>query len=136
MANVIYPLCKQAMWAAGINASSDAVKIDLIDLGTYTYSAAHDFYDDVTALTTPVATSGAVTSKTFTNGTFDHADNASMWTSVSGATVEALIWWQDTAGAASTDPLLVFMDSVTGLALTPNGGDVGLTLNASGVCAL
>jgi len=121
------------MWAAGINASSDAVKVDLIDLGVYTYSAAHDFYDDVTG---SVATSAGVASKTFTNGVFDHADNASLWPTVSGATIEALIWWTDTAGAASTDDLLVYQDSSGSFPVTPNGGDIGLTLNASGVCAL
>lgn len=135
MANAIYPKCKQAMWQAGISAASGTVKVALIDTGAYTYSIAHDFWNDASAGL--VGTAATVGSKTFTDGVFDHADAAPMWSSVTGSSVEALIWYEDTAGADTTDPLYVYMDTgITGMPFTPSASNVNLTLNASGVCAL
>lgn len=98
-----------------------------MDTGTYTYSAAHDFYDDVSGV---VGTPQTIASKTFTSGTFDAADTA--FTAVSGATVEALVIYKDT-GTPSTSRLLAYID---GLSFTPNGGDVTIQWNASGIFSI
>jgi hypothetical protein len=66
--------------------SSGTVKVALVDTGTYTYSATHEF---LSSLTGRVGTDATLGTKTFTNGTFDAAN--STYTSVSGATVEALV---------------------------------------------
>ena len=52
MANAIYPLYKQALLDASSNVdvNDGTVKVALVDTGTYTYSAAHDFYDDVSGV--------------------------------------------------------------------------------------
>lgn len=133
MANAIYPKYKEAIISGGSNTnlSSGTVKAALVDTGTYTYNSAHDFYDDVSGV---VGTPVTLSSKTVTNGTFDAAD--STFTSVSGSTVEAIIIYIDT-GSSATSRLVAFLDTgFTGLPVTPNGGDILVTWNASGIFTL
>jgi hypothetical protein len=133
MANAIYPKYKEAILqsAANSNMSSGTVKVALVDTGTYTYSAAHEFYSSVSGV---VGTPQTIGTKTFTNGVFDGADVT--FTAVSGATVEALVIYIDT-GTAGTSRLIGFIDTgVTNLPVTPNGGDISITWNASGIFAL
>lgn len=133
MANAIYPKFKEALWlqSANSNANSATVKVALVDTGTYTYSAAHEFYSSVSGV---VGTPQAIGTKTFTNGVFD-GDNVT-YTAVTGNSAEALIIYIDT-GTAGTSRLIAYIDTgVTGLPVTPNGGDITLTFNASGILAL
>lgn len=133
MANALYPKYKEVILGAGLNLTSLNLKVVLVDTGAYTYSAAHQFLSDI-AVGARIATSGNLASKTVTNGTFDAADITI--TAVSGTTVEALVIYNDT-GTASTSNLIAYMDTgVTGLPFTPNGGDVTITWNASGIFAL
>lgn len=131
MASVVYPKFKEALLQGTYNLSSAVVRAVLIDTGTYTYNAAHDFYADLSGV---VGTeSAALASKTFTNGVFDAADFS--FTAVTGNTAEALVYFVDT-GNAATDALICYVDSGTGLPVQPNGGDINITINASGVFAL
>lgn len=135
MANVIYPKYKEALLNSDGTTDLDAsnIKAVLVDLADYTYSSAHDFLDDVPA-PARVATSGNLASKTTTNGAFDAADFT--FSAVTGDVCEALIIYIDT-GTASTSRLVAFYDTgVTGLPVTPNGGDINVTVNASGFFAL
>lgn len=111
--------------------SSGTVKVALVDTGTYTYSSAHQYLSSLSGV---VGTAQTLGSKTFTNGVFDAAD--STFTAVTGSTVEALVLYVDT-GNAATSPLIAYIDTgVTGLPVTPNGGDINVTWNASGIFAL
>jgi hypothetical protein len=130
MANAIYPAYKQALLDASSNVdlNDGTVKVALVDTGTYTYSSAHDFLDDLTGV---VGTAQTIANTTVTNGTFD-GDNVT-FTAVSGNTVEALVIYIDT-GVAGTSRLVAYIDtSVTGLPVTPNGGDITISWNASGI---
>lgn len=130
MANAVYPLYKQALLDADANIDLNdlTVKVALVDLGTYTYSAAHQFLSSLTGV---VGTAQTLANTTVTNGLFD-ADNVT-FPSVSGATVEALVIYIDT-GVAGTSRLVAFIDTgVTGLPVTPNGGDITVTWNGSGI---
>jgi len=133
MADAIYPLYKQALLegATIISITTSNVKAVLVDTGTSPYNAAHDFLNDISAGV--VSTSPNLTGKTVTNGVFDCADF--VFTAVSGATVEAIVYYIDT-GVSTTSRLIAFKDSGTGLAVTPNGGDINITVNGSGVFAL
>lgn len=134
MANAIYPLYKAALLdgASNIDIKDGTVKVMLIDSADYTYSAAHDMLDDVAA-GSRVATA-TLANKTVTAGVFD-ADDAT-FTSVTGDPCEALIFYIDT-GVESTSRLVYFCDTgVTGLPVTPNGGNISLAFNASGIFAL
>ena len=128
MANVLYPKGKEGLITGVFNLTSDTIKAALIDTSTVSYNAAHDFYNDISAgvVGTPVA----LGSKTVTNGVFDSADVT--WTGVSGATVEAIVLYEDTGNVATPALLAWYGPGGTGLPLTPNGGDVTYTVHASG----
>lgn len=100
------------------------------DASDYTFSSAHDFLDDVPS-GARVATSGNLGSKTIANGTFDSADFT--WSSVTGDQSEQIIIYDDTPGTEATKNLIAFYDTgITGMPVTPNGGNINVTVNASG----
>lgn len=132
MANAIYPKAKQKFLDALIDMPTDTIKIALIDTGVYTYSSTHEFWSSASAA--EIGTSQTLNSKTITDGVFD-ADNVT-FTSVTGASVEALIIYKDT-GSAATSPLIMYIDvAASGLPVTPNGNNIDVQFNASGIFAL
>lgn len=135
MANAIYPRYKEALLsgAANISLTTENVRLILVDAQDYTYNSAHDFLDDIPAAAR-VATSGNLTGKTVTNGTFD-ADDVTL-TGVTGDESEALVFYIHT-GTESTSRLVAYLDTGwTGLPVTPNGGDIIIQFSASGIFAL
>lgn len=138
MANAWYPLHKQSLLAGDAssdldtNTADDGVYVALVDTGTYTYSAAHQYYSDLSGI---VGTPVRITTPTVVNGLFD-GDNVSH-TTVTGNSVEALVLYRHNAGANTTWRLVAYIDTgVTGLPVTPNGGDINTTWNASGIVQL
>lgn len=135
MANAIYPKWKELALGLGLGSGTKptgTLKAVLVDTGTYTYSTAHQFYSSVSsaAVGTPVA----IGSATFTGGLLDGSDVT--YTAVSGNTAEAIVIYLDT-GTSSTSPLMAYIDtSVTGLPVTPNGGDITISWNGSGIVQL
>jgi hypothetical protein len=133
MANAIYPLYKQSLLDgdANIDLNDLTVRVALVDTGVYTYNAAHQF---LTSLTGVVGTAQEITATTVANGVFDGGDVT--FSAVTGNTAEALVIYIDT-GTAGTSRLVAFIDTgVTGLPVTPNGGNITVTWNASGIFAL
>jgi len=133
MANAIYPKYKEAILDSATNSdlNDGTVKVALIDTSTYTYSAAHDFLDDVSGV---VGTAQTIANTTVTSGLFD-GDNVT-FTSVSGNSVEALIIYIDT-GSSATSRLVAYIDTgQTGLPVTPNGGNITITWDAAGIFQL
>ena len=134
MANAIYPKYKEAILQSASNSDilNGTVKAALVDTGTYTYSATHQFYSDLSGVVGTPQTIGAT--KSVTNGVFDGADVT--FTAVTGNSVEALVIYIDT-GNTGTSRLVAYIDtSVSGLPVTPNGGDISVQWNASGIVAL
>jgi hypothetical protein len=138
MANAIYPLYKQSLLAGDANAdldnntATDGVYVALIDTGVYTYSAAHQFYSSLSGI---IGTPQRITSPTVTNGVLDGNDVT--YTAVTGNSAEALVLYRQNSGANTTWRLVAYIDtSVTGLPVTPNGGNIDITWNASGIFAL
>lgn len=130
MANAVYPLYMQALidGDSNIDLNDGTVKAALIDTGTYTYSAAHDFYNDLSGV---VGTPQTIANTTVTNGLFD-GDNVT-FTGLSGSSAEAIVIYIDT-GNTATSRLVAYIDTgVTNLPVTPNGGDVNINWNASGI---
>ena len=134
MANALYPKFKEALLnqAAGtsaINLSSDTnIKVALVNItgstNAYTYSSSHQYFSSVSTNSAAVVSTNyaTLTAKTVTNGVFD-ADDVT-FTGVSGTNViGALVVYKDT-GTAASSPLIAFLDSGTGLSITPNGGSV------------
>ncbi len=135
MANALYPIWKQALLSGAtladidVDDTSNGPFCALVDTGTYTYSAAHDFFNDLSGI---VGTDQVISTPTVVVGTFD-GDNLT-YSAVTGATVEALIIYRKNTGANTTWRLVAYIDtSVTGLPVTPNGGDITVTWNGSGI---
>lgn len=132
MANALYPKFKEALLnqsagTAAINLSSDTnIKVALVNIASgtnaYTYSSSHQYFSSVTAAV--VGTSQTLTSKTVNSpvsGVFDAADVT--FPTISGSAVGALVIYKDT-GTAASSPLIAFLDTGSGLSITPNGGDI------------
>jgi hypothetical protein len=94
--------------------------VALVDTGTYTFSQTHEFYSSVSGV---VGTPQTLASKTTTSGVADAADVT--FTAVTGASAEALIIYKDT-GSTATSPLIAYIDTATGLPVTPNSGDINI----------
>ena len=118
MANSLFPKGKQKMLSAAINFPTDTIKAILVT-GGYTYSTAHEFLSD---LGTTVGTAQTLTNKSVTDGVFD-ADDITFATLTPGSNLKAVILYKDT-GVAGTSSLIDYIDTVTGLPMATNGGDV------------
>lgn len=124
MANALYDKARESFLKGEISWSGDNVKVVLVDLADYTPDLAnHQYLSDIPA-GARVATSGNLSGKTTAAGVAD-ADNVTL-ASVTGDPSEALVIYQDT-GNAATSRLIAYLDTVTGLPITPNGGNITVT---------
>ena len=115
-----------------MDLNTDDIRIVLYDEGADALNLADQDLADIIA-GARIAVSAAVGSPTVGTvavGVFDHADIT--FTAVSGASVESLVYYKHT-GTDSTSPLIMNIDSATGLPVTPNGGDITWAPHASGV---
>ena len=126
MADGLYDRGRQAFLAGDADWDTDAFRAVLIDTGVYTVNlATHEDYVDLSGV---VGTeSGLFGTKTVTDGVADAADI--VFSSVTGATVEAIVIFLDT-GVAANDLLIAYIDGATGLPVTPNGGDINVAWDA------
>lgn len=123
MANFIYDKARKRATEGGLGWLTGNIKCVLVDAADYTASQANDeFLSDVPGAAR-VATSANLANKTNTAGVCD-ADDAS-FTAVSGDQSEAVVIYRDT-GVAGTSELIAYLDTVTGLPITPSGTDIVL----------
>lgn len=131
MASVWYPSAIEAFMEGDLDILVDDIRCFLVDTADYTFSNAHNFLDDVTA-GARVGTATALASITSTVSgnvwTFDAANTT--LTSVTGDQSEAVVVYVHT-GTDSTSHLLLYLELSS--AVTPNGGDITLQWNASGL---
>lgn len=128
MASVLYNTFKQALLeSTGPNLDTADIRLVLVDNADYTFSAAHDFLDDVAA-GARVAVSGTLQNTTTTNGVFD-ADDITI-TAVTGDPTESVVIYCHDGGADNARRLIAYVDSGTGINLTPNGSDVDVVFNS------
>jgi hypothetical protein len=134
MSNAIYPKYKQSLLSADasldlLQSTANVAPYVAMAAAGYTYSSAHQFYSSLSSL---VGTDQQITTPTATSGTFDGDDVT--FTAVSGSAVTALVIYRKNAGANTTWRLVMYEDTgVTGLPVTPNGGNIVITWNASGI---
>jgi len=139
MANALFTSYKVLMLGSGTLAdyNDDTIKAMFVDHADDTpVAATDDNIDDIlsAARVPAIASCPTLGTKTTTSGTADAAD--STFTSLSGDQVESLILFKDT-GTESTSSLMVFFDTfASGMPLTPNGGNVTVQWNASGIFSL
>lgn len=124
MANTLYDYCRQRFLEAQINWMTDTVKVILVSTSAYTpQTAVHQYLADI-PISARIAGPVTLTAKATTGGAADAADCT--FTSVSGATINAIVIYKDT-GTEATSPLIAYIDTATGLPISPNGGDIIVT---------
>jgi hypothetical protein len=136
MANGLFASYRTLVLGAGLNLSSLTIKAMFIDHADDTpVLATDDFMNDIVAgaRVPAIASCPTLGSKTLGSvaaGTFDAADVT--FTALTGDQSESLILFED-SGVEGTSDLIAFWDTASGLPLTPNGGDVTVAWNASGI---
>ena len=130
MANALYPTFKEALLNKEHDLNTDVIMASLLDTADETYAATDNTY---VAGTNGIADAAKVavtslTSPTIALGVFDSANFT--WSAVTGDVSEAILLWNNTH---TSDAVIAWYDTgVTGLPVTPNGGDINVTVNGSG----
>ena len=131
MANAFYTKGKEKLLNGDITLNS--LKCVLVDGADYTPNlSTHDALNDVPS-GARVGTPQALSSETYTNGVFDAADVT--FPSVTGDPCEYLLIYFDD-GVEASSWLLMLIDTATGLPVTPDGNNINVTWNASGIFSL
>ena len=123
MANALYDTGRNAFLLGDIDWVADTIKVVLVDAADYTVNlSTDDFLADVPSAAR-VATA-TLAGKSASAGVADASDVA--FSGVTGDISEALVIYKDT-GVEATSQLIAYIDTATGLAVTPNGGDITVT---------
>jgi len=121
MANAVYGKAREKFLNGDIDWANDDIKAVLVDTAAYAVSIDSDEFLSSIPAGDRIATSGNLASKTSTLGVADAADVT--FSTVTGDVSEAIVIYKDT-GDAATSPLIAYIDTATGLPITPNGGDI------------
>ena len=138
MANALYTEYKNGILGlpthTWVDWNADDIKCVLVDHADDTPAPTTDVdLVDITTGSSLVATSGNMASVTIgvvAGGVVDMANFA--FTTVTGDQCESLNWYKD-SGTAATSPLILYIDTATGLPVTPNGADINVTLDPAGL---
>jgi len=126
MASALYPTGKNAMLKGDIDVDTDTFSVTGVADEDYTYSAAHDFLDDVTQYS-GITAANLASVTVDGSGVFDADDLSPAFSSLAidgTKDVDALIIFKDT-GVAGTSQLIAYIDLAT--PITPNGGNINIT---------
>jgi hypothetical protein len=127
VANALYPNFKEHLLKGDIDLDLGTVTCYLVDLLDYTYAATHDLIADL-----PVGarvSSASVPTIVITDGNVDGGNFT--FSSVTGDPSEALVLSWNNGGS---EYLVAYYDTgVTGLPVTPNSGDINVTVDGSGL---
>ena len=134
MANTLFVSARAGFLSGDIDWDADTIKIVFISRG-----AGGNGYNAVTDITflTQIPDSGrlrmsetALGGKTVASGIADANDHtASAVSAVANSAIGAIVLYQDT-GSPSTDRLIGWIDTGTGIPASPNGGDITLQFSS------
>jgi hypothetical protein len=140
MSNSFYPLWKRTLMQQGMTNYSldqpDAANgpyVALVASGAYTFSAAHQFYTDLTGvqgtdqqITNPVVSSQAI---------FSGQD--AVFVNVTAPSIGVLVIYRKNTGANTTWRLVLYEDTgVVGFPIAPNGGNLIISWSIQGIFQL
>jgi hypothetical protein len=135
MANALYAEAKDQFLQATLDMDDSILWVGADHTDDTPVVATDDFLDDILAAArVPAAGSSAQAGKTYTDGVYDANDTVA--TSVSGDAFDSITLFNNTPGTEATKDLICFWDTATGLPTTPNGGDITVAWNASGIFAI
>lgn len=125
MANALYTLGKQGLLHGSFVLDSDTIKLALVS-SSYTPNLATDQFWS-TPIGNVIGTPGTIGGISITNGVFN-SSSVTFTAVAGGSTVKYFVIYKDT-GTSSTSPLLVLIDTTTGVSLpfNTNGGDITFT---------
>lgn len=125
MANALYTKGKEGLLHGTFALDSDTIKLALIS-SSYTPSLSSDqFYSSVNSFL--IGTPQTIGGISITSGVFN-SSSVTFTAVAGGSTVKYFLIYKDT-GTAGTSPLLVLIDTTTGVTLpfNTNGGDITFT---------
>jgi hypothetical protein len=134
MTNAVYPSFRTALLSPGIDLATVTIKAALVTVtsGTtnYVYSAAHTMFSDVVSGSI-LAAGIALTSKAVSAQALIAASVVWPTVAISGTNKgDAVILYIDT-GTPTTSKLIGYIDTATGLPVTPTGLDITLNWSSS-----
>jgi hypothetical protein len=132
MANAFYDKGREHFARGDVawKAAGATIKATLIDVADYTVNlATHEYMNTNTVAAAAKVATVTLANLVSTNGILD-ADDI-VFPTVSGDPSEALIIWLDgggggTSASGTTDFLLAYIDTATGLPVTPNSGNINV----------
>ena len=122
MANALYGLGREKFLRGEVSWNTHDIKVVLVKTsGGYSVNIdTHEFLSSIN-VGDRVATSGNLGTKSTTLGVAN-AGNVT-FTAVTGDACGAVVIYRD-SGDPATSPLIAYIDTATGLPVTPNGGDI------------
>jgi len=122
MANSLYILGKQGLLHGSFALDVDTMKLALISSSYVPDLSIHQYYSDVNGYL--IGASQTMTGVSVANGVFN-SSSVTFNAVAGGSEVRYFVIYKDT-GVASTSPLLVLIDTTTGVTLpfNTNGGDI------------
>jgi hypothetical protein len=139
MGNRLYDKGRELFLLGDLEWDTDVFSLLLIDTDDHAINHTNVARADITSGAEVANLAGnstypaALASKTHAAGLADAAD--ATFEAVNGDEVEQLIIYKN-SGATANDYLIVSIDTATGLALTPNTGDVTVVWNSNGIFRL
>lgn len=140
MANFLFTPYRNSMqgktsdYSTRVDLDTDTIKVGFVDEGTATPSATDVFVTSFsTALVPAYASMVTLASPTIgvtAAGAFDTADPT--FTALSGASVEGIVVIKNITVVGDSPNLAYYNTGITGVPFTPSGGDVVITVHATG----
>lgn len=122
MANALYDTGRNAFLTGAVNWTSDTIAAVLVKTTSgYTANMSTDQFLSTIVSGNRVATFSGLTTKTAVAGVADAADVT--FSAVTGSAAGAVVIYKST-GTDTTSQLIAYIDTATGLPVTPNGGDI------------
>lgn len=132
--SLLYPKLKTKLLKADFDFDTASLVAYAVDLADYTYAANHEFLSDVPAAARVANVALAnVTVGVVGDGVVDCDDFS--FTAVTGDAFEAIVIVNDT-GVEGTSELVALIDNGGSLSVTPDGGNINVTVAAGGLFTL
>jgi hypothetical protein len=128
MASALFDKGREGFLDGSIDADTDNIQVLLVSSGYVTNTATHVHWSDIGSAYQVAICSGYLATKTVTAGVFDAADIT--YPAVVGSAITYIVGIKNlTVGTSSR--LIFYIDTATGLPVTPNGGDITLQWDAA-----
>lgn len=124
MANTLYDKARQRFLEGQFDWINDTIKVYLVSSQGYTMDVTNHQYISDVGPSGRIAGPVTLTNKATTGGAAD-ADDCT-FTAVSGNTINSIVIFKEDS-SESVSPLICYIDTATGLPITPNGGDIIVT---------